>query len=91
MEGIVAKITEWIIKKILSVIFQKQRKRKEKTIIELNRKDGVFRYERMIEYEHATESKNNLEQYGRDEADKSWQTNKGDNNNAKLDASRNEN
>ena len=90
MEGIVAKITEWIIKKILSVIFQKQRKRKEKTIIELNRKDG-FRYKRMIEYERATESKNNLEQYGRDEADKSWQTNKGDNNNAKLDASRNEN
>ena len=39
-----------------------------KTVIDLNFKDGVFRYERMIEYERAIESKNNQEQYGRNEA-----------------------
>ena len=54
-------------------------------------KDGVFRYERMIEYERAIESKNNQEQYGRNEAYKTIsQTNKGDNNNAGLDDSRSE-
>ena len=82
---------EWIIKKILSVIFRKQKRRKEETIINLNVKDGTFRYERTIEFERATESKKNQEQYGINEADRTRQTNKGDNDNAEVDASRNEN
>ena len=44
----------------------------------------------MTEYERTIESKNNQEQYGRNEADKTRETNKGDNNNAGLDDSRSE-
>ena len=98
-------IMEWI-KNIRSIIFVRrkgntknktpkkaanaQEKRKEETVIELNRKDWYFRYSHVTEYERTIESKNNQEQYGRNEADKTRQTNKGDNNNAGLDDSRSE-
>ena len=105
MEGMFAEIMEWI-KDILSIIFIRQKgnikdrtpkkadnaqeKRKEEMVIDLNVKDGSFRYEHMIEYERVIESKKNQEQYGENEADKTRQTNKGDNNNAGLDDSRSE-
>ena len=86
-------IMEWI-KNIRSIIFVRrkgntrnktpkkadnaQEKRKEETVIDLNFKDGRLQYTRKVEYEGARQSQNNRERYGKNEADRTRQTNKGD-------------